>query len=293
MALTPAAADARSGRLLLKANFPAAMAAIPHGGLRYGELATGRIWQVDATGRRSRRPLARVSVYTRGLNGLLGLAVDRRGRTFAAWTNQRQTLMVAKVYPGPAKLVWKGPAAGDEANGGRLAFARDGRLLLSLGDGDRSITGPFDNPMFPPFPEWSGRIVSLDPNGAGTQVPRALASGWFNPFGLAVTPSGAVWVGDNAIGDDDHLARADQGPKPTAVSHIRHSAPSGLAAIDDHQLVLCGYASSRLDRYRIGADGLAHLSGRPLATDCQIGVIRLSDGRLAYANEKEIRTLGS
>ncbi len=58
----------------------AALAPLPGGGLRYGELRSGRIRD-----RGSARVLARVPVLTGGQRGLLGLAVDR-GRTFAAFT---------------------------------------------------------------------------------------------------------------------------------------------------------------------------------------------------------------
>jgi glucose/arabinose dehydrogenase len=283
-------AGARSGQLLVRANFAAAMAALPHGGLRYGELS-GRIWQVNARGRRSLRPLVTLRVSTAGLNGLLGLVVDRHGRTFAAWTTPARRLVVGKVAPGGMRMVWNGRRAGEEANGGRLAFARDGRLLLSLGDRDRSVVDGPNGPVVPPFPGMTGQIVALNPNGPASQRPQGLARGWFNPFGLAVAPGGAVWVADNAIGDDEHLARADLGPTPAAAIHLPPGAPSGLAAIGDSELALCGFASRRLDRYRIGANGLPFRSGRALATDCSLGVVRLSDGRLAYANQTAIRTL--
>ena len=47
-------------------------------------------------------------------------------------------------------------------------------------------------------------------------------------------------------------------------------------------------SSRRLDRFTVAADGTAHVSGPPIAQDCTIGVIRLSDGRLAYATENAI-----
>ena len=217
-------AGARSGQLLVRANFAPAMAALPHGALRYGELPGG-IWQVDARGRRGRRPLVTLRVSTAGLNRLLGLVVDRHGRTFAAWTTPARRLVVGKVAPGRMRMVWNGRRAGEESNGGRLAFARDGRLLLSLGDRDRSVVLGRNGPVVPPFPGMTGQIVALNPNGPASQRPQGLARGWFNPFGLAVTPSGAVWVADNAIGDDEHLARADLGPTPAAAIHLPPALP--------------------------------------------------------------------
>jgi hypothetical protein len=287
----PARAVART-RLLIRANFPAAMAALPRGGLVYGELVSGRIWRVDGRGHRSRAPIARVRVSSNGLKGLLGLAVDARGRVFAAFTSagHNQHLLVERVAPGHHRVVWRGPPAHSEANGGRLAFTRTGRLLLSLGDRDRSITlGPNGLPVVPPWPGLTGAIVSLNPNGAASQIPTILATGWFNPFGLTVTRSGAVWVADNAVGDDEHLARADLGPKPQRAVKLPHVAPTGVAAVGERDLYVCGFVSHRLDHYRIGRGGIPHLAGKPVARDCTIGVIRLSDGRLAYANERSIR----
>jgi Glucose / Sorbosone dehydrogenase len=291
LATAPVAAAARS-RLFIRADFPAAMAALPHGGLVYGELVSGKIWRVDAHGHRSRAVIARVRASSNGLKGLLGLAVDPRGRVFAAFTSagRNQRLLVERVSPGRARVVWRGPPAHSEANGGRLAFTRAGRLLVSLGDRDRSITiSPTGGPIAPPWPGLTGSIVSLDPDGNSSQIPTSLATGWFNPFGLAVTPSGAVWVADNAVGDDEHLARADLGPKPQRAVKLPHIAPTGIAAEGERDLYVCGFVSRRLDHYRVGADGVPHVSGKPLARDCAIGVIRLSDDQLAYANEHSIR----
>jgi hypothetical protein len=118
-----------------------------------------------------------------------------------------------------------------------------------------------------------------------------VSSGWFNPYGLAVTSAGAVWAADNApIGQPDHIARADLSPRPAQATNIGHVAPTGLAAAGN-DLYLCGYVTRQLMPYRIERDGHAHQSGTPLAHDCSIGVIRLADGRLAYANEHEIRVL--
>jgi glucose/arabinose dehydrogenase len=272
-----------------RANFPAAMAALPGGGLIYGELTTGRIWKLSKTGHRSKHPLVRIRhIASEGLQGLLGLAVDKRGRIFADWTGTDGRIHVAKVAPGKRRAVWNAGPDGQEANGGRLAFTQDGRLLVSVGDRDRSVqSGPM-GPIGPVFPGFTGGIYSVNPNGPATQTPTTLAPGFFNPFGLAITPSGDVWATDNAITPDtDLIARVHDGTaEPFA--YMAHTAPSGLAAIDDHTLAVCGYVSRRLDRFAVAADGTAHVSGPPIAQDCSVGVIRLSDGRLAYATETGI-----
>src|SRR3954453_9406501 len=137
------------GKLLALANFPAAMAPLPGGGLIYGELTTGKIWKLSKKGHRSKHPIARVRhVASEGLRGLLGLAVDKHGRVFADWTGTDRIIHVARVTPGRQRAVWSAGRDGEEANGGRLAFGKDGRLIVSVGDRDRS--GAFDPPRTGP-----------------------------------------------------------------------------------------------------------------------------------------------
>src|SRR3954454_1131409 len=177
--MSTSAVAATPARRIVRANFPSALAALPHGGLVYGELASGLVWRVSSSGQRSRRPVASVNVSTFGLRGLLGLAVDRRGRIFADWTGTDHRIHVAQVAPGRTRQVWSPGVDGQEANGGRLAFGRDGRLIVSVGDRDRSTQpGPPDSPPIgPAFPGFSGGIYSLDPDGPPSQSPTLLASG--------------------------------------------------------------------------------------------------------------------
>ncbi|TML00989.1 MAG: hypothetical protein E6G41_17140 [Actinobacteria bacterium] len=286
------AAPAAHGKLLAHAKFPAAMAPLPGGGLIYGELASGKIWRLSKAGHRSKHPIAHVRhVATEGLRGLLGLAVDKKGRVFADWTGTDGIIHVAKVAPGRQRAVWSPGHDGEEANGGRLAFGKDGRLIVSVGDRDRSVQPGPNGPLGPAFPDFSGGIYSVDPNGPPTQTATTLAPGFFNPFGVAVTPSGDVWATDNAITPDTDLITRVHDGTAEPFAYIAHTAPSGLAAIDDHTLAVCGFVSARLDRYAIAADGTAHVSGPPIAHGCTIGVIRLSDGRLAYAGTNSIHVI--
>ncbi len=292
VAAPPSDASAKS-RLLLRADFPAAMAPLRDGGLVYGELRDGRIWRVDARGRRPRRPLATVAVSTDGYKGLLGLAVDRRGSVFAAFTTPApsEQLGVARVWPRPARLLWRGPPAAAETNGGRIAFAPNGRLLVTIGDRLTSLKVTPSGIVWPAWPGFQGAVLSLDPSGPADQHARLLSRGWFNPFGLAIAPSGAIWVADNAVpGAVEHLARADLGPRPELATALPPEAPAGLAA-SGRDLFVCGYVSHRLERYRIGASGRARRTGPPLARDCSVGVISLGAGTLAYANERQIRII--
>jgi Glucose / Sorbosone dehydrogenase len=275
-----------SDREPVPAAFAAAIAPLPGGGLRFGERLTGRIREVDASGRPAPEPVAVVEVSTSGQRGLLGLAVDARGRTFAAWTRPDRRLVVGQVDPGPARLVWRGPESTRLANGGHLAFAPDGRLVIGIGDLEarRRVADP-DRP--------NGKLLSLDPDGPADQTPRVLSSGWNNPFAFTYTPGGELWVADNTGGTgSERLARGDRRDRPTRVTRLRGTrAPSGLAAVNDRELALCGFVSGRLDRYEIGRGGHARRTRPTLARDCRIGVVALTDGSLAYADESTIRFL--
>lgn len=276
---------ALSGRLLARTSGAPALAPLPGGGLRFGEL-TGRVRDVRRDG--SVRDVTRLAVATGGQRGLLGLAVDPRGRTYAAYVERRppRRLVIARVTPGPRRLVWRGPASRDLANGGHLELAPDGRLTIGVGD--------LQNPAAVRRPDTvNGKLLTLDPDGPADQRPRVLSGGWNNPYAFAWAPDGRLWVADNAPGRrPERIARADPAGRGAAVRFLRaRLAPSGLAAIDAGQLALCGFVSRRLERVDVTGGGSPRIVGPPLATDCALGVARLADGRLAYATVRAIRVL--
>src|SRR3954447_20088458 len=124
LAATAGPADAK---LLTQANFPAAMAPLPGGGLIYGELTTGKIWKLSKKGHRSKHPIARLrQPASEGLQGLLGLAVDKHGHVFADWTGTDGIIHVAQVAPGKQRAVWSAGRDGEEANGGGRPVAEEG-----------------------------------------------------------------------------------------------------------------------------------------------------------------------
>lgn len=271
---------ARSGDLIVRATGASALAPLGGGGLRFGELE-GRIRDVDS-GRV--RDVTRVRVSLGGQRGLLGLAVDDRGRTFAAYTEPAppRHLVVAQVAPGSARLVWRGPPSRDLANGGHIAFAPDGRLTIGIGD----LQDPpkVDDPR-----TLNGKLLTLDPDGVASQRPRVLSGGWNNPYAFAWTPDGRLWVADNAPGEQpERIARGDRaGRGAPQLALRRRAAPSGLVATARGELVLCGYVSRRLERVRVGS-GRPRIDPEPLATDCLLGVVQLDDGALAYATGRAI-----
>lgn len=253
---------------------PAALAPLPDGGLRYGELKTGVIREVGPNGADRGRQIARVRVSNTGQRGLLSLAVDRRGQTFAAWTTPGGRLVAGRVAPGPVRIVWRGPQTVTLGNGGHIAFAPDGALVASVGDLGR---------------RQAGALLRLDPNGPATQRPVTLSRGWNNPFAFAYDGRARLWVADNSPSPriPERLARGDRGRPADVTALPARTAPSGLAAVGE-RLFVCGVVSFRLERYRVDAAGRARPAGSPLARDCSLGAVALADGRIAYASRSRI-----
>ena len=119
-----------------------------------------------------------------------------------------------------------------------------------------------------------------------------LSSGWNNPFAFAFAPDGTLYVADNAGGEgDERLAIGNRGSRPIVLATFPpHSVPSGLAVTTEGRLAVCTFLERTLRSYRVAGDA-AVPDAVPLATDCAIGVVTLADGTLAYANEREIRTI--
>jgi len=256
----------------------AAMVPLPGGGFLWGDRLTGAIRRVSAAGHATGRVVARVRVATANLHGLLGLARTPDGRVFAAWTDPADRLTVGQVSPGPIRVVWRGPPFSRFDVGGHLAVTPQGRLLLGVGAGVLHTTsGAAARP--------TGGLLLLRPNQGPGQAPAVLSTGWNNPFAFAYTPGGRLWVADNVPGTrGERLARGDLGGRPTHVTPLPPgTAPSGLAAVSRSRLVVCGFQSHLLQDFRITSGQRAVAVGAPIAHNCWIGVIRLADGRLAYA----------
>jgi sugar lactone lactonase YvrE len=271
--------------LVPDAAFPAAMAVSPKSSwLYYGERLTGRIVAVAGDGRTELT--ATVPVSTAGeQRGLLGLAFDQGARLFASYTDvSTDRLTVVRIQQHASLPVWIGPSAADRSNGGRIAFAPDGSLVIGVGD----LLEP-ERVADPAAP--NGKLLALDADGPPSQAPRVISSGWHNPFAFAFAPDGVLYVADNAPGEaPERLAMGDAGPRPVVLAELpSHTAPSGIAAPDGRRLVVCSYLRRTLTTYSI-EEGTA-VPGPTLADDCSLGVVLLADGSLVYANEREIRVL--
>jgi hypothetical protein len=174
----------------------------------------------------------------------------------------------------------------DLANGGHIAFAPNGRLIIGIGN----LREPelVSDPAVP-----NGKLLALDPDGSSDQRPEVVSAGWNNPFAFTFTPDGELWVADNSPGEQpERIARGDQND-PTTTDLNGKAAPSGLAADRPRRLLMCGYVSRTLQAFVIDSDEMVVPDGEPVAHDCALAVAVLSDGRIVYSNEEEIRVLSA
>jgi hypothetical protein len=280
----PVAPPATAGRLLTDAPRVSALAVTADGKLLAGALQTGEIAAFPPTAGRS---LPRLRVATGGQRGLLGLAAGSGGRVYAAYTRAAdRRIVVDRIAPGARRRIWTGPRSTTLANGGHLALAPDGRLVIGIGDLQDAARTP--DPRAP-----NGKLLALDPAGHNRR-PTVLSSGWNNPYAFAFTPDGALWVADNSPGKRaERLARGDRGGAPADVSDLgRKTAPSGIAALSGSELAVCGFVSGMLDRYRRATSGRWRFAGT-IARGCRYGVVLLPRERLAFSTGSEIRTVAA
>jgi len=245
----------------------AAMAAMPGDRVRLGELETGVITTYNGP------TVGHVDVATGGQRGLLGLAVDENGTTYAAYTERAgaRRLVVDRVGVGAVRRVWTGPPSTARNIGGHIALGPDGRLAIGVGDlGRPDRTG---DPRFP-----NGKLLSLSVDGPPTQAPKVLSDGWTDPYAFAFTPSGTLWVADAAADPSDQVLGRGDGKGPRTPLG-RPTGPSGLVALDDDTLAVCGVVSQRLDRYRIGDGDRTRFDGT-ISNGCTFGVVRRTGGTL-------------
>lgn len=240
-----------------------AMVALPGGGLRYID-STGEVFDVDATGVRSVEPVGRVAADASITPSVFGLARAQDGRTFASFATDSRLMAVAPIDGGPEEVVWLGPTISGEAPGGAMTFTPTGRLLVALGAG---VAG-------------DGQIITLDPFLPSDQRPNVISTGWLDPGGVTYTAGGPLWVASLLATGEAVLARAGGEGPVGAVADLGDSAPHGLTAFGDQELVACE-GDGELRRFLL--QNAAATPGRLVADDCTGDVVELADGRLAYA----------
>ncbi|MCP4873416.1 MAG: PQQ-dependent sugar dehydrogenase [Proteobacteria bacterium] len=196
------------------------LAVAPDGRVFYSEFTTGRIGMLTETdGLWDEATFATVplpdvaSLELRSAEaGLWGLAVDPAGTALfamAADTLQERDGRVVGTsrvlrFPltgGEPTVVLGGLPAGAIHNGGVLAFAPDGELWVTVGDGDDpdAVGRPGSA---------AGSIVAVAPSGHRSDV----AHGFRNLYGLTFDPAtGTPWATDNGGACCDRVLRIQPG----------------------------------------------------------------------------------
>ena len=212
--------------------------------------------------------------------------------------------------------------------GGRLAFADDGKLLLSSGDYGRD--GIYTQPIAAQRDDYGyGKIIEID---LDTGTARHLSSGHSNPQGIAVDRQGRIWVAEHGRRGGDELNHIQLGRNygwpltslgtrynklalPTVVDHGQHAAayeapafawlpsvaPGALMLIDgfdplwDGDLLMGTLKDQALYRIRIREDRVLFAEKIPIGQRVRY-LQMLGDGRIAIftdAKTVELLTVGA
>jgi hypothetical protein len=260
-----------------------AVATLPDGTIRFAERA-GAVVDVAPNGSK-RRVVIRLKVPTDGQRGLLGLDVDRSGKTVISWVRPDGRIVIGLLPTDRAtnrqpREIYVGPVTADVANGGHLLVEPDGKHVI-VGFGDFRKGGR------------AGKFlrISLPARATAKPVVEELGGGWNNPYAFdwrdGARTGGAIVVADNSPAKDPEevaeLNGTKFGPLPTKMAPSAIAITSGGAKPEG---IVCGYWSNELNHYRFAADKIKKLE--TLADDCTTIVRLLPDRRLVYATETAI-----
>lgn len=163
------------------------------------ERDSGRILEVAGDG--STREVAVIEeVAARGEGGLLGLAVDTRGRLYVYYTSARDNRIVrfdvrgtgGALSLGEPEVILSGVRKSTTHNGGRIAFGPDGMLYSTTGDAGASAEAQDPGSL-------SGKILRMTPDGGvppGNPFDGSLvwSFGHRNPQGIAWGDDGTMYA---------------------------------------------------------------------------------------------------
>lgn len=234
---------------------PWGLAFLPDGRLLFTE-RSGAMRTVRPDGSDLSAPISGLpAVVVAGQGGLLDVAIDpdfgntpwvywshvEAGSAGTSGTAVARGQLVGNTMTGVSVIYRQTPkVTGSGHFGGRLAFAPDGRLLITLGErqlDDPSAPGTLyaqnlGNSLGKVVRlERDGNIPSDNPNLGGGALPELFSLGLRNPQGAAVHPvSGELWVADHGPqgGDEINLVQAGDNHGWPLVSYgCPYGAPIG------------------------------------------------------------------
>src|ERR1700682_1902945 len=314
------------------ADFATALAWAPDGRLFYAE-RSGTIRTFDGT---NRRVFATASSSTDAERGLLGLALSPSFRddhfVYAFYSRAddptRQRVVRWRDQSGAGAslttIVDNLPAGPDCCHkGGRLAFGRDGKLYVTLGENHIASEAQNSSDLRGKILRYTpdGTVPADNPFGKGNPV---WAIGLRNPFGLAFSSDGTLLVTDNGpsgdagtpgsgwdevdlvvrggnyqwptcFGDGRHLQglrcagtlptwqSGSEVVVPTGATFVTQQGPSGYAGT----FVFCSYSEARLKV--MSSDGTRMLFDGPR---CQLDVKDGPDHALYLSDTSAVYRFG-
>ena len=184
---------------------------------------SGALWFTERTGRLTRlnggsQDVA--GVQESGEAGLMGLEIDRRGRTFLMYTSAEDNRIVRLEPDGRQTVLVSGIANASIHDGGRLRFGPDGALYATTGDAAEPELAARQDSL-------NGKILRVDTD-SGRAVP--FSRGHRNPQGLCFTAEGRLLSTEHGpVGRDEINVVTqgfDGGWPGTAGNGIRNYSPS-------------------------------------------------------------------
>jgi hypothetical protein len=261
-------------------------------GLLWAERGTGIVRRAAIEGSTVGRGdvLARLDVTPGADFAVRGLAVGRDGRIYAAYVRRRdRRLVVAEISQPQPRIVWRGPPAGRARVGGGLLALPGGRLVVGVGDQARPGRAATATSIL-------GRVVSLDPDGRGSQEPRRRSRGWHDPVAIARGTRATLWVADRAgAGQPERIGRAGVPDAPTVSGAFRRVPAAVAASSDGRALFVCGLRSGRLDRTRLRDDATGDPERRSDVLDvrCRYGMTRTDRRVWVSGDDGRITAVGT
>ncbi len=196
-------------------NFPVALAVAPDGRIIFNELKSGRT-RIIQNGTLLPNPFSTLTVATDGEQGLLGLALHPDFpnqplvyvyHTYRDSANRLFNRVVSFKDQGnigaDMQVILDRVPAAIIHNSGILAFGPDGKLYVSVGDATQESRVQDTSYL-------NGKILRLNPDGTfppDNPYPRSpvFALGFRNPFGMAFSPGGRLYMTDNGPDRNDEV----------------------------------------------------------------------------------------